>query len=36
MIDAIKRNHAHLHGNTIPRFFAKLSEAQLRNRPTAT
>lgn len=36
MIDAIKRNHAHLHSATIPQFFAKLSEAQLRNRPTAT
>jgi hypothetical protein len=36
MIDSIKRNHAHLHGNTIPRFFEKLSEAQLRARPTAT
>lgn len=35
MIDAIKRNHAHLHGSTIPRYFEKLSEAQLRNRPTA-
>jgi len=36
MIDSIKRNHAHLHGTTIPRFFAKLNEAQLRTRPTAT
>ena len=36
MIDAIKRNHAQLHGTTIPRFFAKLNESQLRTRPTAT